>query len=86
VLVEKCDVGGFGDLMINEALRLLEDDEVRVRLAVGQMLRALATKRGVSVMEACQETVLNSIKNHFVSTDQCSTAVGVHSCAERFGG
>jgi hypothetical protein len=68
VLVEKCDVDGFDDLMISEALRLLEDDEVRVRLAVGQLLRALATKRGVSVMEACQETVLNSITNHFVST------------------
>lgn len=67
VLVDKCDVACFDDLMVAESLRLLEDDEVRVRLAVGQLLRALAGKHGLSVVEACQETLLGSITNHFVS-------------------
>eukprot|EP00882_Tetradesmus_deserticola_P017180 GHRQ01018389.1.p1 GENE.GHRQ01018389.1~~GHRQ01018389.1.p1 ORF type:complete len:201 (+),score=56.31 GHRQ01018389.1:339-941(+) len=78
VLVDKCDISGFDDLMVREALRLLEDGEVRVRLGVGQLLRALASKRGVAVMEACQETVLNSITNHFVSTVwQAPTGTGM---------
>lgn len=64
----------FDNLMITESLRLLEDSEVRVRLAVGQLLRALATKRGVAVIQACQATVLESIHTHFVSEQlrQCS--------------
>jgi hypothetical protein len=49
-------------------MRLLEDPEVRVRLAVGQLLRSLAMKHGLSVLQTCQDTVLNSIHTHFVST------------------
>eukprot|EP00879_Flechtneria_rotunda_P017789 GHRR01018648.1.p1 GENE.GHRR01018648.1~~GHRR01018648.1.p1 ORF type:complete len:558 (+),score=195.68 GHRR01018648.1:134-1807(+) len=65
VMVEQCDIAGFDDLMIDECLRLLEDNEVRVRLAVGQLMRSLAAKLGVSVLQRCQETVLASIHNHF---------------------
>ncbi|KAF6254565.1 ARM repeat-containing protein [Scenedesmus sp. NREL 46B-D3] len=37
VLVEKCNVTGFDDLMISEALRLLEDGEVRDREGEGAL-------------------------------------------------
>lgn len=53
--------------MVLEAMRLLEDPEVRVRLAVGQLLRSLAAKHGLTVLQSCQDTVLNSIHTHFVS-------------------
>lgn len=49
----------------------MEDDEVRVRLAVGQLLRSLAAKHGLSVLERVQDTVLNSIHTHFVSERVC---------------
>jgi hypothetical protein len=67
VLVDNCSVQGFDDLMVCEALRLLEDSEVRVRLAVGQLLRSLAAKHGVEVYQRCQGKVLDSIHDHFVS-------------------
>jgi hypothetical protein len=67
VLVDAGSVPGFNDLMVAESLRLLEDPEVRVRLAVGQLLRSLAAAVGVAVLQACQDTVLNSIHTHFVS-------------------
>jgi hypothetical protein len=67
VLVDSVNIPGFDDLMVPECMRLLEDDEVRVRLAVGQLLRSLATKHGLSVLQTCQDTVLNSIHTHFVS-------------------
>lgn len=57
----------FDALAESEALRLLEDKEVRVRLAVGQLLRALAAAQGVEVMERCQRRLLDSINEHFVS-------------------
>jgi hypothetical protein len=58
----------FSALMLSEALRLLEDDEVRVRLAVGQVLRSCAARDGLRVMQGCQDAVLNSIHTHFVSS------------------
>jgi hypothetical protein len=70
VLVDSVTISGFDDLMVSECMRLLEDDEVRVRLAVGQLLRSLAAKHGLSVLQACQDTVLNSIHTHFVSIKQ----------------
>jgi hypothetical protein len=70
VLVDSVTIQCFDDLMVSEAMRLLEDPEVRVRLAVGQLLRSLAAKHGLSVLQTCQETVLNSIHTHFVSDRQ----------------
>lgn len=67
VLTERCDVPDFDQHLISECLRLLEDDEVRVRLAVGQLLRALTVKHGISVYEQCRQAVLQSIFNNFVS-------------------
>lgn len=78
VLVDSVTILGFDDLMVSECMRLLEDDEVRVRLAVGQLLRSLATKHGLSVLQTCQDTVLNSIHTHFVSAGTKSEGGGCH--------
>ncbi len=53
--------------MQSEALRLLEDGEVRVRLATGQLLGALAAKRGPAVFREARSRVLTSILEHYVS-------------------
>ncbi|GFR51160.1 hypothetical protein Agub_g13516, partial [Astrephomene gubernaculifera] len=47
------------------AMGLLEDGEVRVRLAVGDCLQALARLQGVCVFEACLPAVLDSIRRNF---------------------
>jgi len=44
---------------------MLEDDEVRVRVAVGDVLQALAQLRGGSVLAACMERVLLSIHENY---------------------
>lgn len=81
MLVDSVTIPGFDDLMVSECMRLLEDGEVRVRLAVGQLLRSLAAKHGLSVLQACQDTVLNSIHTHFVSIKQQGLACGhVYVC------
>lgn len=45
--------------------RLLEDPEVRVRWAVGELLRALCEQLGISVWEKVQACVLESITRNF---------------------
>ncbi|KAG2487842.1 hypothetical protein HYH03_013559 [Edaphochlamys debaryana] len=51
------------------AMALLEDGEVRVRLAVGEVLKALAQRQGLAVYEACAPGVLDSITRSFDRTD-----------------
>lgn len=58
---------GFDALLLAECLRLLEDGEVRVRLAVGQLLRSLAAAHGQAVYAEAGPEVLRSIHEHFVS-------------------
>eukprot|EP00878_Enallax_costatus_P018771 GHUV01019781.1.p1 GENE.GHUV01019781.1~~GHUV01019781.1.p1 ORF type:complete len:295 (+),score=54.89 GHUV01019781.1:560-1444(+) len=65
VLVDEANLPDFDNLMVSECLRLLEDSEVRVRLAVGQLLRSLAAKHGVTIIEQCQERILSSVNDHF---------------------
>jgi hypothetical protein len=60
---------GFDAAAQSEALRLLEDGEVRVRLATGQLLGALAWRRGPAVFAECRERVLRSILEHYVSQE-----------------
>ena len=48
-------------------VRLLEDDEPRVRLAVGRCLGALARARGLRAWEAVRGAVLGSIERCWVS-------------------
>ncbi len=67
VLIASLQLESFDVYMIAECLRLLEDSEVRVRLAVGTTLEALARKHGVSVFLQCRERVLHSIFSNFVS-------------------
>ncbi len=58
----------FLDYMLAACQQHLEDEEVRVRLAVGMCLRTLAELRGAAVYEACSARILDSIEAHFVST------------------
>ncbi|KAG2428503.1 hypothetical protein HXX76_011620 [Chlamydomonas incerta] len=51
------------------AMALLEDGEVRVRMAVGDVLKALALRGGVPVFQACAPQVLASISKNFDRTD-----------------
>ncbi|KXZ53009.1 hypothetical protein GPECTOR_8g378 [Gonium pectorale] len=51
------------------ALALLEDGEVRVRMAVGELLKALAARLGLPLVEACLPAVLASIGNNFDRPD-----------------
>ncbi|KAG2450944.1 hypothetical protein HYH02_004216 [Chlamydomonas schloesseri] len=64
------------------AMGLLEDGEVRVRMAVGDVLKALAQRGGVPVFEACAPQVLGSISRNFDRTD----AEGEGGGAEGEGG
>lgn len=80
VLADETDMPDYDDLMVSECLRLLEDSEVRVRLAVGQLLRSLAAKHGVAIIRECQGKILTSINDHFVSAwVSCDTVCGVSS-------
>jgi hypothetical protein len=45
----------------------LEDSEVRVRLAVGQVLKALSAEMGTVVWEKTSDRILSSIRENFVS-------------------
>ena len=45
----------------------LEDSEVRVRLAVGQVLKALSSEMGTVVWEKTSDRILTSIRENFVS-------------------
>lgn len=48
--------------------------QVRVRLAVGELLKVLAQRRGTAVYERTCQTVLSSIHANFVRPAQHSTA------------
>ncbi|GBF89452.1 hypothetical protein Rsub_02024 [Raphidocelis subcapitata] len=61
---------GFDAAAQSEALRLLEDGEVRVRLATGQLLGALARRRGPDVFAECRRRVLTSILEHYDRPDE----------------
>jgi hypothetical protein len=69
-LIEHGSTRSFEENMIAQSLRLLEDQEVRVRLAVGDVLKVLASRLGIAVYEQTHEVVLKSIKDHFVSLNR----------------
>lgn len=56
----------FTDAMIQTCKNLLEDPEVRVRWAVGELLRALCEQHGTIVWEAVKKRILDSIRENFV--------------------
>jgi hypothetical protein len=68
LLIERCAAlpPGFEASAQSEALRLLEDPEVRVRLATGELLGALAARRGPDVFCEARGRVLTSILEHYV--------------------
>ncbi|XP_067136446.1 uncharacterized protein [Centruroides vittatus] len=54
----------FIDKVMNTALDLLTDDEVRVRLESGEVLGGLCELLGTTVYEKCKDKVLSLIKNN----------------------
>ena len=54
------------DAATQACLELLEDSEVRVRLAVGGLLKALAADAGTVVWQHTQDRILTSIQVNFV--------------------
>ena len=75
LLIERCRAPdcplppAFDALAQSEALRLLEDSEVRVRLATGQLLGALAAKRGAAVFAEARARVVASVLEHYDRPD-----------------
>jgi hypothetical protein len=67
----------FAHCMTATCLRLLEDPEVRVRLAVGHAMAALAQQEGLPAYQQCRQPLLDSIYHNFVSgsptSSGCST-------------
>lgn len=64
-LLQTLPAGAFDEFMIKECMRLLEDDEFRVRLAVGDCLHHLAVKLGPAVYEECSARLLSSIHENY---------------------
>ncbi|GIL88525.1 hypothetical protein Vretifemale_16489 [Volvox reticuliferus] len=52
------------------AMGLLEDGEVRVRMAVGDCLKSLTRRQGIAVVEACLPEVLDSISRNFDRSEE----------------
>lgn len=65
----------FPDQALQGCLRLLEDSEPRVRLAVGECLGLMAQQRGPSVWEVSKDTILTSIEGSWVSACQPSVQI-----------
>jgi hypothetical protein len=55
----------FEDRLLERALAVLEDGEVRVRQAAGGLLAALAAAKGVGVLDAALGPLLDSIRRNF---------------------
>jgi len=53
--------------VLEACLQLLEDEEPRVRVAVGETMGALARVQGPAVWLRAQPAVLASIRDNFVS-------------------
>lgn len=66
VLLRRADPT-FALSMVETCSSLLEDDEVRVRWAVGEVLRVLAEQLGIQVWELTRDRILGSICRNFVS-------------------
>ncbi|GLI70399.1 hypothetical protein VaNZ11_015182 [Volvox africanus] len=68
------DLAQPGGLLLEQlrqaAMGLLEDGEVRVRMAVGDCLKSLAKRQGISVVEASFPEVLRSISRNFDRSEE----------------
>lgn len=64
----------FAHYMTATCLRLLEDPEVRVRLAVGHAMAALAQQEGLPAYQQCRQPLLDSIYHNFVSGSATSSS------------
>ncbi|XP_013398368.1 uncharacterized protein LOC106164872 [Lingula anatina] len=65
VLLSLCDCGeDYGTTMQEEALRLLEDEEFRVRLAAGEVMGALCRRFGPVIYANTKQTTLQGIRDN----------------------
>lgn len=65
-VVELCSRPDFDASMVGHALTLLEDEEPRVRAAVGEVLGALAAKMGPPVWIQAKPSIMCSIRDNYV--------------------
>ena len=65
--MERRGDAAFADAATALCIRLLEDDEPRVRLAVGKCMGALARAEGLRAWQAVRGAVLGSIERCWVS-------------------
>ncbi|CAG9464545.1 unnamed protein product [Pedinophyceae sp. YPF-701] len=65
IIVPRYDAAGFREEMMDECMRLLEDEEWRVRLEVAKCLRVLAATCGPATVDRVQDTILKSIETNF---------------------
>lgn len=72
----------FSENAIQMCSDRLEDSEVRVRLAVGHVLKALSAEMGTVVWEKTSDRILTSIRNNFVSSRETEWSVACiyHLC------
>ncbi|CAH3155687.1 unnamed protein product [Porites evermanni] len=54
----------FTEALRKQALLLMHDDEARVRIASGEMLGALCTRKGPDIYVACREEILKSVSDN----------------------
>lgn len=76
-LAQHKDTAAFDRLLTSKCLDLLEDEEPRVRSAVGELLGLLAARRGLAVWEAAKGPLLTSIYTNYVSAAQRVIALGL---------
>lgn len=61
LILNKLDTDDFCETLRKEALRLMHDDEARVRTASGELLGALCVRKGPCIFVACQEEILKNV-------------------------
>ncbi|XP_068751859.1 uncharacterized protein [Montipora capricornis] len=54
----------FCESLRKQALRLMHDDEARVRTASGEVLGALCVRKGPVIFVACQEEILRNVRDN----------------------
>jgi len=64
VILNNLGSDGFCEALRQQALRLMHDDEARVRIASGELLGALCTRKGPAVFVACQDEIVKSVSDN----------------------
>eukprot|EP01023_Acetabularia_acetabulum_P005023 TRINITY_DN12080_c0_g1_i1.p1 TRINITY_DN12080_c0_g1~~TRINITY_DN12080_c0_g1_i1.p1 ORF type:complete len:213 (-),score=28.04 TRINITY_DN12080_c0_g1_i1:2-640(-) len=70
ILDQGGEYGDFEEAFLNQCMLLLEDEEVRVRVEVGECLGALAKSAGDMVYTQCGPKIIQSIQHNMSRDDQ----------------